>query len=625
MPPISEILNTVVVGDCLDVMRTWPDGCVDMCVTSPPYWGLRDYGVEGQIGLEPTPEEFVAKMVEVFREVRRVLADHGVCFVNLGDSYAAGGHGGHQTSDTFHGHNGKRNLSKARKAPPGLKPKDLVGIPWRVALALQEPYRVPCCVSSEIERSWLAALFDGEGTIGIRKFSSYRKEKRQIYQDSFVVYTSVTNSDVELLDHCIQITGIGKRAIKYGGNAGDTDKRGIITRRDSWGWRLDGNNAVDIIRAIYPYLIAKKKQAIIAYTLDILNKNGRARRGNGPVPKEEQEKRVLLWKLIKACNQRQDVDLPSWLVEPVQKIEQGWYLRSAMPWVKRSAMPESCTDRPANALEYVFMLTKKAKYFFDAEAVRQTGTGQSGAAADFARASKDHIIPGQRVSQHRTDRNHTTSNGTRAFRNTDLWFWSMEPPYGLCGVGDELVGMDVNPEGMKEAHFATFGPKFVRPLILCGTSAKGYCPQCGKPWVRVVEKTGGRDWREDKMKLKGIPGELAGVGSYKRGQSSTPLNDTKTTTTTGWRPTCTCGGEETRPGIVLDPFGGSGTTGVVAAQEKRDYILIELNSSYVTEIAQPRLNAAETGVPVNEFRSGQLALFSEPHDEDAHGTDDISP
>jgi DNA modification methylase len=78
------------LGDCLDVLRTIPDGSARMCVTSPPYFGLRDYGVDGQIGLEATPDAFVAKMVEVFREVRRVLADDGTCWLNLGDSYNSG-------------------------------------------------------------------------------------------------------------------------------------------------------------------------------------------------------------------------------------------------------------------------------------------------------------------------------------------------------------------------------------------------------------------------------------------------------------------------------------------------------------------------------------------------------
>ena len=141
----------ILVGDCIASMRALPEKSVQTCVTSPPYFGLRDYGHEGQIGLEPTPDEFVGKLVEVFREVRRVLADDGTLWLNLGDSYAAQRGGTHQPAETlaggkggktedgervnrdrFDGYNPTRNATAI-----GLKHKDLIGIPWRVAFALQ--------------------------------------------------------------------------------------------------------------------------------------------------------------------------------------------------------------------------------------------------------------------------------------------------------------------------------------------------------------------------------------------------------------------------------------------------------------------------------------------------------
>ncbi|RMP41764.1 DNA methylase N-4/N-6, partial [Pseudomonas amygdali pv. lachrymans] len=91
---IMSQLHQILLGDCIDVMRTLPDESVHTCVTSPPYYGLRDYGVEGQIGLEETPAEFIARLVDVFREVRRVLRADGTIWVNMGDSYATGGRGG---------------------------------------------------------------------------------------------------------------------------------------------------------------------------------------------------------------------------------------------------------------------------------------------------------------------------------------------------------------------------------------------------------------------------------------------------------------------------------------------------------------------------------------------------
>lgn len=165
------------VGDCLETMRTLPSDSVQCCVTSPPYFGLRDYGHAGQIGLEPSPDEFVAKLVEVFREVRRVLRDDGTLWLNLGDSYAGSGRGGnpgtgtstlegsgehqdqarhaHQVSGaqrancpTVRGsrlpaglHESQRQAGAIGRAwvppPAGLKQKDLIGIPWMVAFALR--------------------------------------------------------------------------------------------------------------------------------------------------------------------------------------------------------------------------------------------------------------------------------------------------------------------------------------------------------------------------------------------------------------------------------------------------------------------------------------------------------
>lgn len=124
----------LLIGDCRERLRELPDGSVHTCVTSPPYFGLRDYGHEGQIGLEPTPDEFVAAMVEVFREVRRVLRDDGTLWLNLGDSYNADGRKGRA-----HMGEGKNSAYSAwvNKTCAGTKPKDLLGIPWMVAFALR--------------------------------------------------------------------------------------------------------------------------------------------------------------------------------------------------------------------------------------------------------------------------------------------------------------------------------------------------------------------------------------------------------------------------------------------------------------------------------------------------------
>lgn len=129
-------LNAIAQGDVLAVLKTWPNAFVQTIVTSPPYWGLRNYGVTGQLGLEPTADEYVEKMVTIFAELRRILRKDGTLWLNMGDSYAGAAAG-------MQGKNGQRSDRRVvertglNKYGDGLKPKDLVGIPWLLALALR--------------------------------------------------------------------------------------------------------------------------------------------------------------------------------------------------------------------------------------------------------------------------------------------------------------------------------------------------------------------------------------------------------------------------------------------------------------------------------------------------------
>lgn len=138
----DEIKGVVRYGDCCEIMRRWiASGIkVNMCVTSPPYWGLRDYGVKGQFGLEKTPDEYVAKMVEVFRLVREMLQEDGTLWLNVGDSYSSNGKGGRDAEVRSRGKNIPRGSSRwggGNNEVAGLKCKDLVGVPWMLAFALR--------------------------------------------------------------------------------------------------------------------------------------------------------------------------------------------------------------------------------------------------------------------------------------------------------------------------------------------------------------------------------------------------------------------------------------------------------------------------------------------------------
>ena len=299
-------LNKIYNMDCLEGLKQLDDNSINCCVTSPPYWGLRDYGVEGQLGLESTPEEYVAKMVEVFREVKRVLRDDGTLWLNLGDCYnGSGGAGGDYN---------KGGLKEGQPKYPGrkiagLKPKDLVGIPWMVAFAL----------------------------------------------------------------------------------------------------RAD-----------------------------------------------------------------------------------GWYLRQDIIWHKPNPMPESVRDRCTKAHEYIFLLSKSKKYYYDAEAIKEKQSGEiktrrfSSDGGAKARAMGKHISGGNEGTGAKW-----TDTGYRNKRS--VWTVATKP--------------------FKEAHFAVFPPDLIKPCILAG------CP---------------------------------------------------------------------KDGIVLDPFMGSGTTGMVAAMHQRNFIGFELNPEYC-KMAEKRI------------------------------------
>lgn len=395
-------MNRILCGDAREQLKQLPDGSAQCVVTSPPYFGLRDYKCDGQIGLEPTPEEYVEKLVGVFREVRRVLRDDGVCFLNLGDSYAGSGpSGASYQSKTTLDRVGKltdgsfrisksleqRGLTYAEKKPippPGLKPKDLMMIPARVALALQ--------------------------------------------------------SD-------------------------------------------------------------------------------------------------------------------------------GWWLRSEITWCKKSCLPESVTDRPTNATEKVFLLTKSAKYFYDAEAVKEEATSGPAGTVNKDQPRKMNSTPlyqsnrgGRTQEPVKQGAMGIPENGKRNLRN----FW--------------LLGPDPFPG----SHFATMPRKLVEPCILAGTSEAGCCSECGKPWARVVER--------DK-KPQGRSGTDVYTGqAYQTPQSAVwgskrNLGGDAQSRTIGWQPACTCNAPAI-PCTVLDPFGGSGTTAQVAQQLGRHWIMIELNSEYIPLIEQ---------------------------------------
>jgi len=255
----------------------------------------------------------------------------------------------------------------------------------------------------------------------------------------------------------------------------------------------------------------------------------------------------------------------------------GWWLRSVIVWHKKSCMPESVTDRPTNSWEPIFLLAKSQKYFYDAEAVKEPNTEDM-----QLRAAKGHTRGGNgKLDESRCD--HDTLRG--------------EESKAIVATGRNQRNVwSLGPEPYSEAHFATFPTEIPKRAILAGTSAKGCCPKCYEPWERVVEKT------KTNVRKTNDTGKVRDVLNDPNGEcrvlprARTGEDFSWNTRTVGWQPGCECNAGDPIPNTVLDPFGGSGTTGMVALELGRKAVLIELNSDYVN-LVRERCNVTP-GLPL---------------------------
>ena len=176
-------VNKVYIGDCLDVLTTFPDESIDMCITSPPYWGLRDYGVDNQLGLEETPEEFVDKLCDVFDEVKRVLKPHGSCWVNLGDSYCRSPNSQDKSGKTgITTHKYDYDFKHKKNYGDTYKPKSLVQIPSRFAIEMTNRGWI---LRNEIiwhKPSCLPASVKDRYTVDFEKMFFFTKKKKYYFK-----------------------------------------------------------------------------------------------------------------------------------------------------------------------------------------------------------------------------------------------------------------------------------------------------------------------------------------------------------------------------------------------------------------------------------------------------------
>lgn len=474
----------ILEGDVLTQLRTLAYESVHCVITSPPYWGLRDYGtgtweggdpacdhvekrqpqnlaaladrlaprlnprnptrlddeqvntrqyrsvcgkceavrVDHQLGLEKTPDEYVANMVDVFREVKRVLRHDGTVWLNLGDSYAS--QGGAKPAGMYHhntgqGQNRQDAGQPARYGVDGLKSKDLVGIPWMVAFAL----------------------------------------------------------------------------------------------------RAD-----------------------------------------------------------------------------------GWYLRSDIIWHKPNPMPESVVDRPTKAHEYLFLLTKSPKYFYDHEAIKEP-VAKVQPPRRFGR--KEYEEP-QRTGGHVAAREMALTTGQGTTASAGNHFGRV---FGGESKRNRRSVWTVTTKPFKGAHFAVFPEKLIEPCVLAGTSDTGVCVACGAPQTRVVVKG-----EPDLAHQIACGGDATGAytGTATKDYGAARAQDPSATKarilagmvakrTVDWSRTCDCPfTDDPVAATILDPFSGSGTTGVVALKHGRNYIGIELNPEYAA-LSRARIEASIPPVSPSVF------------------------
>lgn len=589
------------------------DQSVHCIVTSPPYWGLRDYGtakweggdpgcnhkpevksritrerngltggldymqaqepnyhsacgkcgairIDNQLGLERTPEEYIANMVAVFRECWRVLRNDGTMWVNCGDSYASNG-GGEPVQSINSKRNGGSdtlNSGKSRNVANGLKPKDLVGIPWLLAKALQQPFytgKIP----KEIDRVWMAATIDAEGTIC--GFYHIRKDDGRPRTG---VNINITNSSMLMLEHAANIwpTNIHRH---------DTPGEGHLGTLDTFRWIINGNeNKKLFLSEIYPYLVVKKCQALIAYNIMLFIDKAK-HDGHTPQRDEIRDKRALLVQILSDLNNNKPVDLPSWIKEIPSLYEPGWYLRSDIIWSKPNPMPESVTDRPTKAHEYLFLLAKQERYYYDAEAIKEDFEESGIKRQMYGRNNSwgDTRLADPRDNRDKGPRYEANALDISAGRNRRTVWTIPTAPY-------------------KGAHFATFPPALVEPCIKAGTSERGVCPKCGKGWRRVVEIG------YEKIGSSTVGGRGRFSANDNSGFTGKPVmrrNDT----TLDWQPSCTCDAGEPIPALVFDPFVGSGTTVKVAYDLGRRGVGLDLSLNYLDEQARGRIHNGHTG------------------------------
>jgi DNA modification methylase len=529
----------------------------------------------GSLGLEPTPELFVKHIVQVFREVRRVLKPSGVCFVNLGDSYAHGQPGAGSVFDNGRTDGRKsydadkaRGREKLSTLVSGLKPKDLCGIPWRVAFALQadgwwlrsdiiwsKPNPMPESVTDRPTKSheYIFLLTKSQ------KYFWNQEAVREGGKNNDVVTWTERKGKGEPMRRGMRDASFGADP-HLGTNPNGRNIRSVWTfaTEPMGDWVETSHLAhvpLDAVSGGMKYIMSPycpvHADQFVRFATEFYGGFG-----------YDKLNRII----------RIYADLVQKLISddgPIQPIPLMENVERSLDLLLLEYFP-SAIDRNSEIRKMGLSLL--------------TNFSCSSFAEMLSRTSDRRVLLWLTVLYENTYGNKISLDGMdarlldqiphRTVRKSSLPI----PPDCLC----QFYQIKTD----KSSHFACFPQELVKRCILSGTSEKGCCPKCGKPWEPVVEKgnlirskrnpyDADRDERD--IPEKGWSRE----GGYGPGAHYE-------TSLTGWRPTCSCGEEKTVPAVVLDPFFGSGTTGIVAENLYRKWIGIELNPEYI-KIANKRL------------------------------------
>lgn len=580
----------ILIGDCRDVLRALPDASVHCCVTSPPYFGLRDYGMAKQIGLEPTPDEFVAELVATFREVRRVLRDDGVLFLNLGDSYFGGGHGGGGSFASERRSWHAVPCGTSGKAPASSTARDcLCGSlcdacrkAYRIGKSRSDARRDPmpepllsgstrAHTESDSDRLTTSGLTDPAGRSEGASLAAATAQDLEagpllVSQASTTAESSLprqeANHQLAPTSEC-QLCGrsFERCAQASAGNSGCTCDTGSQSAPSATG-RTD---------------TVSSGSAYLPLTTNTLK------------PKDM-------------------IGIP-WRVAFALQAD-GWYLRQDIIWHKPNPMPESVTDRCTKAHEYVFLMSKSPRYYFDAKAIAEPCVGQTPQTG--SRLAGNVKPPKGQAAYDAGDDRHRTKAGPLAyavrerskrdsFKRDDSKRAEVIPGQSVGTSRPEREESDyplntrnkrsvwtIATKPYSEAHFAVMARELAENCIKAGTSEHGVCPHCGSPWARLTERDHSTSHDAESATLYDSKSTAGRLAKLRQAARAAGKEYSSSRTTTGWAAGCDCVDNEPVPATVLDPFGGSGTTGLAADQLQRNSILIELNPDYV-KIAERRI------------------------------------